>query len=196
VVNPSVPVKNAAELIAHAKANPDKLTFGSSGVGSASHLSGALFAQMAGIRLVHVPYRGTGPAVNDLLGSQINMLFAPAQVVTQHIAAGKLRMIGITGAERSSLFPDFPTIAETGLPGYSSLGWFGLFAPGATPRPIVEKVSADVGKVLALREARQRLIEVGAEPEPNAPNVFATFVNQDIVKWLELARRAGINLSP
>jgi tripartite-type tricarboxylate transporter receptor subunit TctC len=196
VVNPSVPVKNAAELIAHAKANPDKLTFGSSGVGSASHLSGALFAQMAGIRLVHVPYRGTGPAVNDLLGGQINMLFAPAQVVTQHIAAGKLRMIGTTGAERSSLFPDFPTIAETGLPGYRSLGWFGLFAPAATPRPIVDKVSADVGKVLALPEARQRLVEVGAEPAPNAPNVFAAFVNQDIVKWLDLARRAGINLSP
>jgi tripartite-type tricarboxylate transporter receptor subunit TctC len=152
VVNPSVPVKNAAELVAYAKANPDKLTFGSSGVGSASHLSGALFAQMAGIRLVHVPYRGTGPAVNDLLGGQINMLFAPAQVVTQHIAAGKLRMIGTTGAERSSLFPDFPTIAETGLPGYSSLGWFGMFAPAATPRLIVEKVSADVGKVLVLPE--------------------------------------------
>src|SRR3954451_16120283 len=173
VVNPSVPVKNATELIAHAKANPDKLTFGSSGVGSASHLSGALFAQMAGIRLVHVPYRGTGPAVNDLLGGQINLLFAPAQVVTQHIAAGKLRMNGTTGAERSSLFPDFPTIAETGLSGYSSIGWFGMFAPAATPRQIVAKVSADVGKVLALTEARQRLIEVGAEPAPNSPNEFA-----------------------
>jgi tripartite-type tricarboxylate transporter receptor subunit TctC len=124
------------------------------------------------------------------------MLFAPAQVVAQHIAAGKLRMIGTTGAERSSLFPDFPTIAETGLPGYSSLGWFGLFAPAATPRPIVDKVSADVGKVLAMPDARQRLIEVGAEPAPNAPDAFAAFVNRDIVKWLELARRAGINLSP
>jgi tripartite-type tricarboxylate transporter receptor subunit TctC len=143
-----------------------------------------------------VPYRGTGPAVNDLLGGQINMLFAPAQVVTQHIAAGKLRMIGTTGAERSTLFSDFPTIAETGLPGYSSLGWFGLFAPAATPRSIVDKVSADVGKVLTLPEARQRLVEVGAEPAPNAPDVFAAFIKQDIVKWLELARRAGINLSP
>jgi tripartite-type tricarboxylate transporter receptor subunit TctC len=196
VVNPSVPVKTAAELVAYAKANPDKLTFGSSGVGSASHLSGALFAQLAGVRLVHVPYRGTGPAVNDLLGGQINVLFAPAQVVTQHIAVGKLRMIGTTGAERSALFPDFPTIAETGLPGYSSLGWFGMFAPAVTPRPIVDKVSADVGKVLALPEARQRLVEVGAEPAPNAPDAFAAFIKQDIVKWLELARRAGINLSP
>src|SRR5262249_60812519 len=106
---------------------------------SASHLSGALFAQMAGARLVHVPYRGTGPAVNDLLGGQINVLFAPAQGVTQHIAVGKLRMIGTTGAERSSLFPDFPTIAETGLPGYGSLGWLGRFAPAATPATVVEK---------------------------------------------------------
>jgi len=195
-VNPSVPARNVTELIAHAKANPDKLTFGSSGVGSASHLSGALFAQMAGVRLLHVPYRGTGPAVNDLLGGQINMLFSPPQVVTQHIAAGKLRMIGTTGAERSALFPDFPTIAETGLAGYSSLGWFGLFAPAATPRPIVDKVSADVGKVLALADAKQRLIEVGAEPAPNAPDAFAAFANRDIAKWLDLAKRAGINLSP
>jgi tripartite-type tricarboxylate transporter receptor subunit TctC len=117
-------------------------------------------------------------------------------VVTQHIAVGKLRMIGTTGAERSALFPDFPTIAEAGLPGYSSLGWFGLFAPAATSRAVVGKISADVGKVLALPEAKQRLIEVGAEPAPNAPDAFAAFVNQDIVKWLDLARRAGINLSP
>jgi len=196
VVNPSVPVTNAAEVIGYAKANPDKLTFGSSGVGSASHLSGALFAQMAGVRLLHVPYRGTGPAVNDLLGGQINMLFAPPQVVTQHVAAGKLRMIGTTGAERSALFPEFPTLAQTGLAGYSSLGWFGLFAPAATPRPIVHKVSADVGTILALPDAKQRLIEVGAEPAPNAPDVFAAFVNRDIAKWLDLAKRAGINLSP
>jgi tripartite-type tricarboxylate transporter receptor subunit TctC len=196
VVNPSVPVRTAAELIAHAKANPGKLTFGSSGVGSASHLSGALFGQMAGVSLLHVPYRGTGPAVNDLLGGQINMLFSPPQVVTQHIAAGTLRMIGTTGAARSALFPEFPTIAETGLLNYSSLGWFGLFAPASTPRPIVDKISADTGKILALADAKQRLIEAGAEPAPNAPDVFTDFVNRDIGKWLDLAKRAGINLSP
>ena len=137
MVNPSVPARNAAELIAYAKANPGKLTFGSSGVGSASHLSGALFAQMAGIDMLHVPYRGTGPAVTDLLGGRIDLMFAPALVVTPHIAAGTLRVIGTTGAARSALFPDFPTIAETGLPDYQSLGWFGLFAPAGTPREIV-----------------------------------------------------------
>ena len=134
VVNPNVPVRSAAELIAYAKANPGKLSFGSSGAGSASHLSGALFAQMAGIEMLHVPYRGTGPAVTDLLGGRIDLMFSPALVVTPHIAAGTLRVIGTTGAARSALFPDFPTIAETGLPDYQSLGWFGLFAPAGTPR--------------------------------------------------------------
>ncbi|MPZ38958.1 MAG: tripartite tricarboxylate transporter substrate binding protein [Rhizobiales bacterium] len=196
VVNPSVPVKNAAEIIAYAKANPGKLTFGSSGAGTASHLSGALFAQMAGVDLQHVPYRGTGPAVNDLLGGQINMLFSPPQVVTQHIAAGKLRMIGITGAERSSMFPDFPTIASTGLPNYSSVGWFGLFAPAKTPAAIVRKISADTATILALDDAKKRLTDAGAEPAPNAPDVFTTFVNKDIAKWLGLAEKANIKLSP
>jgi tripartite-type tricarboxylate transporter receptor subunit TctC len=124
------------------------------------------------------------------------MLFSPPQVATQHIAAGTLRMIGTTGAVRSALFPEFPTIAETGLPNYSSLGWFGLFAPATTPRPIVDKVSADTGRILALADAKQRLIEAGAEPAPNTPEAFTEFVNRDIAKWLDLAKRAGINLSP
>jgi tripartite-type tricarboxylate transporter receptor subunit TctC len=196
VVNPSVPVKTAADIIAYAKANPGKLSFGSSGAGTATHLSGSLFAHMAGINLLHVPYRGTGPAVNDLLGGQINMLFSPPQVVTQHVSVGKLRMIGITAAERSALFPDFPTIAATGLPNYSSLGWFGLFAPAKTPAAIVSKVSADTAKVLALDDAKKRLIEVGAEPAPNSPDAFTAFVNKDIAKWLDLAQRAKIKLVP
>ena len=196
VVHPSVPVSNAAELIAHAKKNPGKLTFASSGAGTASHLSGALFAQMAGVELLHVPYRGTGPAVNDLLGGQINMLFSPPQVVAQHIAVGKLKMIGTTGSERSALFPDYPTIAETGLPNYQSLGWFGLFAPAKTPREIVDKVSADAGKVLKLPDAVKRLAAAGAEPAPNSPAEFTAFVNKDIAKWLDLAKRANINLTP
>jgi tripartite-type tricarboxylate transporter receptor subunit TctC len=196
VVHPDVPVRNTAELLSYAKANPGKLSFGSSGAGTASHLSGALFAQTAGVDLLHVPYRGTGPAVTDLLGGRINMLFSPPQVVTPHIAAEKLRVIGTTGAARSALFPDYPTIAESGLPSYNSLGWFGLFAPVSTPRELVVKISADVGKVLALPEAKQRLVQAGAEPAPNTPDVFADFVDKDIVKWIELAQRAGIKLTP
>ena len=196
VVNPNVPVRSAAELIAHAKANPGKLSFGSSGVGSASHLSGALFSQMTGVEMLHVPYRGTGPAVTDLLGGRIDLMFSPALVVTPHIAAGTLRVIGTTGAARSTLFPDFPTIAETGLKDYQSLGWFGLFAPAGTPRDVVAKISADVGQVLGSAEAKQRLAEQGAEPAPNAPEAFTAFVNADIAKWLALAGQAGIRLSP
>ena len=196
VVHPSLPVNNAAELISYAKKNPGKLTFGSSGAGTATHLSGSLFAHMAGVELLHVPYRGTGPAVNDLLGGQINMLFSPPQVVAQHIEAGKLRMIGTTGTARSALFPDFPTIADTGLPNYQSLGWFGLFAPARTPPAIVAKVSADVGKLLKLPDAVKRLATAGAEPAPNSPEQFTVFVNEDIAKWLDLAKKANINLTP
>jgi tripartite-type tricarboxylate transporter receptor subunit TctC len=194
VVNPIVPAQSAAELIAYARSNPGKLSFGSSGVGSASHLSGALFAQMAGIDMLHVPYRGTGPAVTDLLGGRIEVMFSPALTVTPHIAAGTLRALGSTGAERSALFQQFPTIAETGLPGYESLGWFGLFAPAATPREVVTKISSDVARALSEPDAKRRLAEQGAEPAPNAPDAFRAFVNADIAKWLALARQAGIAL--
>jgi len=146
--------------------------------------------------MLHVPYRGTGPAMTDLLGGRIDAMFSPALVVTPHIAAGTLRVIGTTGAARSALFPDFPTVAETGLPDYQSLGWFGLFAPAGTSREIVAKVSADVRQVLTTPEAKQRLAEQGAEPEPNAPEAFTAFVNADVAKWLALAAKAGIRLSP
>jgi tripartite-type tricarboxylate transporter receptor subunit TctC len=142
-----------------------------------------------------VPYRGTGPAVTDLLGGRIDLMFSPAVVVTGHISAGTLRVIGTTGAARSALFADFPTVAETGLPGYQSLGWFGLFAPAATPKDIVSKISADTGRILVLPEAKQRLAEQGAEPEPNTPEAFTAYVNADVAKWLDLARKANIKLN-
>ena len=195
VAEPSQPFRTAADIISFAKSNPGKLSFGSSGVGSASHLSGALFAQIAGIDMLHVPYRGTGPAVTDLLGGRINLMFSPALTVTPHVSAGTLRVIGTTGAARSALFPDFPTVAETGLPGYASLGWFGMFAPAATPREIVEKVAVDVKKVLLLPQSKQKLAQEGAEPEPNSPEAFTAFVNADIAKWLDLAEKAGIRLA-
>jgi tripartite-type tricarboxylate transporter receptor subunit TctC len=195
VVNSSVPVKSTAELIAYAKQNPGKLSFGSSGVGSASHLSGALFGRMAGVDLLHVPYRGTGPAVTDLLGGRITMMFSPAVVVTPHIATGKLRVIGTTGSIRSALFPDYPTVAEGGLAGYQSLGWFGLFAPPGTPRDILNRISMDTKTVLMSPEVRQRLAEQGAEPAPSTPDGFTAFVNSDITTWLDLAAKAGIKLA-
>jgi tripartite-type tricarboxylate transporter receptor subunit TctC len=196
VVHPSVPAQDLAALLRYAKANPGKLSYGSSGVGAASHLSAALFEQMAGVELLHVPYRGTGLAVNDLLGGRVSMMFSPPQVVTPHIAAGKLRAIGTTAATRSALFPDYPTIAESGLRDYQSLGWFGLFVAASTPRDLVSRISADVGKVLALPEAKQRLWDVGAEAATTTPEAFAEFVDRDLKQWIELAQRTGIKLSP
>jgi tripartite-type tricarboxylate transporter receptor subunit TctC len=195
VADPSQPFRTAADVISFAKSNPGRLSFGSSGVGSASHLSGALFAQMAGIDMLHVPYRGTGPAVTDLLGGRITLMFSPALTVMPHVSAGTLRVIGTTGAARAALFPDFPTVAETGLADYASLGWFGMFAPAGTPRETVEKVAADVKQVLLLPQSRQKLAQEGAEPEPNSPEAFTAFVNADIAKWLELAHMAGIKLA-
>ena len=194
VVNPSLPLHSSAELIALARQNPGKLTYGSSGAGSASHLSGALFQHMSGVQLLHVPYKGTGPAVTDLLGGRIDMMFSPALTVTPHIAAGTLRVVGTTGSALSALFPEYPTVAESGLAGYESLGWFGLFAPAATDHAVVAKIARDVRETLLLPEAKRRLNEQGAEPAPQEPEVFRRFVNGEIAKWLELARKAGIRL--
>lgn len=196
VVHPSLPIRDLASLVDYARKNPGRLSYGSSGVGAASHLSGALFQQMAGVELLHMPYRGTGPAVNDLLGGRVNMMFSPPQIVTPHIAVGKVRAIAVTAPTRSLLFPEYPTIAESGLPEYQSLGWFGLFAAASTPRELVGRISADVGKVLSLPETRQQMLEVGAEPAPNTPEAFSDFIDRDLRQWIELARRTGINLTP
>jgi len=191
--HPDVPVKTAAELISYAKANPGKLTFGSSGTGTATHMSGVLFQHMAKVEFLHVPYRGLGPATTGILGNQVNLIFAPVTIVP-HVASGKLRAIGMTTAKRTPLFPDIPTVAETGLPGYESLGWFGVFAPSKTPAAIVEKISADAGKVLRSAEAKNALNKQGAEPAPNSPREFGTFVEAEVRKWLELAKIAGVKL--
>lgn len=195
VVHPSLPVKTTAELIAYAKENKGKLNYGSSGVGSVSHLSGALFQSMADVDIQHVSYRGTGPAVTDLLGGRIQVMFAPAPSVMGHVAAGTMRTIGTMAGTRSALFPDVPTVAETGLPGYESEGWFGIFAPAKTPREIVEKVSADMQTVLKRPDAVKKLAEQGAEPAPNSPKAFGDYVNSDIRKWLALAEKSGIKLA-
>ena len=187
-------MKTAAELITYAKQHPGKLTYGSSGVGAASHLSGALFAEMAGIDMLHVPYRGTGAVMTDLLAGRVSLLFSPALTVMPWVNAGKLRVIGTTGKTRSALFPEYPTIAETGLPGYSSLGSFGLFAPAATSPAIVAKISADVGTVLRSDKMKKRLAVLGAEPEPSTPAEFTELVNSTIATWIDLGRKAGIKL--
>jgi tripartite-type tricarboxylate transporter receptor subunit TctC len=191
-INPRVPAANIAELIALAKTNPGKLTYASSGTGAASHLSAELFKSMAGVNLLHVPYKGTGQALTDLLAGHVDILFAPSQTVLSHVQAGKLRALAITGAKRSDTLPQFPTVAESGVSGYEAVGWFGLLAPAATPRATVAKLSADVNRVLAERDARQRMIELGSDPAGNTPEEFARFIRDDQAKWAKLMKEAGI----
>jgi tripartite-type tricarboxylate transporter receptor subunit TctC len=180
------------DLIAYARSNPGKLSFGSSGTGAASHLSAELFKSMAKIDLLHVPYKGTGQAVTDLLAGQIDLLFAPSQAVIQHVRAGKLKALATTGARRAETLPEFPTVAEAGLPGYAAVGWFGLLAPVATPKELVAKLSADCNRVLADAEVRSRMLALGADPAGNSPEAFARFIRDDQAKWAKLMREAGI----
>jgi tripartite-type tricarboxylate transporter receptor subunit TctC len=192
VVSAKTPVASIAELIAHAKTNPGKLTYASSGTGAASHLSAELFKSMARVDLLHVPYKGTGQAVTDLLAGQVDLLFAPSQAVIQHVRAGKLKALATTGAKRAETLPDLPTVAESGLPGYEAVGWFGLLAPVATPKPVVEKLSADANQVLADKDVKTRMLAVGADPRGNTPEEFARFIRDDQAKWAKLMREAGI----
>jgi tripartite-type tricarboxylate transporter receptor subunit TctC len=192
VVNPKVPAKSIAELVAYAKRNPGKLTFGSSGTGAASHLAGELFKSMAGVDMLHVPYKGTGQAVKDLLGGQIDVMFAPGETVMPQVKAGKLRALAVTSAKRATAIPDLPTVAEAGVPGYEAIGWFGLLAPAATPRAIVEKISRDANAVLADPEVRAKMLALGAEPSGDTPEEFGRFIHADQAKWSKLMRERGI----
>jgi tripartite-type tricarboxylate transporter receptor subunit TctC len=192
VVNPSVSAQSVKDLIAIAKAQPGKTAYASSGGGAASHLAGALFASMAGIELLHVPYKGIGPAVNDLLGGQVQMLIAPSQAVVPHVKAGRLRALAVTSTRRSVSMPDLPTIAEAGVPGYEAYGWFGLMAPAATPAEIVAKLNVEINRVLQLPEVKERLLELGAEPANMSPSEFGQFIRADNAKWSKLIKEQGI----
>jgi tripartite-type tricarboxylate transporter receptor subunit TctC len=191
-LNPKVQATSIRELIAVAKANPGKLTYGSSGTGAASHLSAELFKSMARVDLLHVPYKGTGQALTDLLAGQVDLMFAPAQTVSSHVKAGKLRALATTGDKRATTLPELPTVAESGVPGYAAVGWFGLLAPAATPKPLVAQLSRDANRVLGERDVRERMEALGAEPGGNDPEEFARFIRDDQAKWSKLMREAGI----
>jgi len=192
VVNPRIPASNISELVAYAKKNPGKLSFGSSGIGAASHLAGELFKSMAGVDMLHVPYKGTGQAVTDLLGGQIDVMFGPAETVMPHVKAGKLRALAVTSARRFAVLPDLPTVAESGVPGYSAVGWFGLFAPAGTPKDLVAKISADAGKVMNDPEVKKAMVTAGAEASPDTPEEFGRFVHSEMDKWTKLMKERGI----
>jgi tripartite-type tricarboxylate transporter receptor subunit TctC len=189
---PGKKFESVKDLLAYARANPGKLTFGSSGTGAASHLSGELFKSMAKVDMLHVPYKGVGQAVTDLLAGQVDLLFAPAQAVIQHVRAGKLKALATTGAKRTVTLPDVPTVTESGVPGYESVGWFGLLVRAETPKALVESLSADANKVLADAEIRKRMQALGADPAGNTPEEFARFIRDDQAKWSKLIREAGI----
>jgi tripartite-type tricarboxylate transporter receptor subunit TctC len=191
VVNPRLGVSNIRELIALAKAQPGKLSFGSSGEGSASHLTVELFKQMAGVELLHVPYKGTGQAVSDLLGGTISLMFAPGQAVLPHVKAGKLQALAVTSSIRAKAAPDLPTMAEAGLPGYSAVGWFGLLAPADTPKAVVDKLSVDVNAALQNPAIEKNMLASGAEPANISADEFGRFIVQELDKWSALEKVMG-----
>ncbi|TPG21319.1 tripartite tricarboxylate transporter substrate binding protein [Variovorax guangxiensis] len=194
VANPSQPYKNVKEMIAYAKAHPNKINFGSSGNGSSIHLSGELFKQMAGVDMQHVPYRGSAPAVSDLLGGQISVMFDNMPSAIPHVKGGKLRALAVTTAKRSPALPDVPTIAEAGVPGYEATSWFGLLAPAGTPAPIVAKLNASILKALADPEVKKKLAEQGAEPFGEKPEQFAAFIQAETAKWGKVVKESGASL--
>ena len=193
VVSPTLPVASTADLIRLAREKPEGLTFGSSGVGAASHLSGLLFASSTGIKLLHIPYKGTGPAVTDLLGGRIDMMFAPGPVVQQFVASGQLRALGVTDVARSKFYPDIPPVAET-VPGYESVGWFGLLAPPHTPPGIVKAINEVIVSAMATQEFRDHLATLGAEPKPQTPDEFGRYINADVAKWSKLVKDNDVQL--
>ncbi|ODU67784.1 MAG: hypothetical protein ABT05_03310 [Lautropia sp. SCN 66-9] len=191
VVNPKVPVKNAKEYLEYAKANPGKLTFASAGSGSSIHLSGELFSQMAHVEMTHVPYRGSGPAVTDLLGGQVNSMFDNMPSAIPHVKAGKLRALAVTSAKRSPALPDVPTIAESVLPGYDVQSWFGIELPAGAPADITKRLAAEVSKALALPDVKAKLVDLGAEAGTLSPADYAAFVAGEVAKWGPVVKKSG-----
>ncbi|MDB5842459.1 MAG: tripartite tricarboxylate transporter substrate binding protein [Herminiimonas sp.] len=193
-VNNALPVQNIRELIAYAKANPGKLHFGSSGIGAASHLSAELFKSKAKIDMQHVPYKGTGQALTDLLAGHIEVMFAPVQTVMPHLQANRLKAIAVTGAKPSPTLPKLPTVASSGLPDYQAVGWFGLLAPAATPKATLAKLHEDVSRLLASPEVRKDMMDRGAEPTSASAEEFGRFIRQEQAKWSKTIKDAGIDM--
>jgi tripartite-type tricarboxylate transporter receptor subunit TctC len=191
VTHPSVPVNNVTELIALAKAKPGGLSYGSSGAGTASHLAGELFKSMAGIDIVHIPYKGQAPATTDLLGGQIPMMFNNPITSLAHVKTGRLRALAVSTAKRFSQLPQVPTIAESGLPGFDVGFWLGALAPTGTPRPIIDKLNAVMVKALRDPEVVERLAGLGVEIIGNSPDEYGTVIRTDIVKWGKVVKESG-----
>jgi tripartite-type tricarboxylate transporter receptor subunit TctC len=194
VVSPSAPAKSVQELVALAKREPGKLTFASSGNGTTVHLVGELFKSRAGIDIVHVPYKGSAPALTDLLGGNVTMMFDTIPSAVSQIKGGKLRALGVTGAKRSPLFPDVPTIAESGLPGFDAGAWYGLVAPAATPKEIIARLNAEAVKGANSKEFRERMEPLGFEIITGSPEKMAEMLRADGVRWGPVVKASGAKI--
>ena len=191
-LHPSVPAKSVKELLAIARARPGRLNYGSSGPGTSPHLAGELLKMMGKVDIVHIPYKGSAPALTAMLSGEVDFNFENTLIVLPHIKSGKVRPIAVTGAQRSKLMPELPTIAEDGLPGYSASGWYGMVAPAATPRDIVNRLNSEVVRILRMPDIIERLSGLGAEPAANTPEQFAAFIRTEIDKWARLVKSANM----
>ncbi|EPD44816.1 Bug family tripartite tricarboxylate transporter substrate binding protein [Delftia sp. WSY_4] len=192
VVRSELPVKTLAELVAYAKANPGKLNYASSGNGSLQHVTGAMLEQQAGIKMVHVPYKGTGPALQDLLGGQVDLTFGTAPPFMPHVQSGKLRVLAVTGTQRLPSLPDAPTTAEAGYAGVNATSWFAVFAPAATPRPVIDKLTADLKKVVENPAFKQKAQEQGATADYMNPQQLGAMVKTDWANWAQVVKSSKI----
>jgi tripartite-type tricarboxylate transporter receptor subunit TctC len=191
VLHPSLPAQSVKELIALARARPGQLSFGSAGVGSPNHLALELFDTMAGVSMTHVPYKGSGQLIGDLLAGQVQLASMGTPVALPHVQSGKLRAIAVTGAARSSLLPEVPTVSEAGLPGFEVTSWYGVFGPAGLPAKIVAKLNSGIGAAVTAPDVRERLAALGAEPSLKAPDEFGRYVREEIAKWAKVVKDSG-----
>jgi len=191
-VHPSLPVRSVKDLIALARSKPGQIMYASAGAGTSTHLAAALFEHLARVKLVHVPYKGGGPAMISVVAGEVPVTFGTAASVSPHTRSGRLRGLGVTGGKRSALLPELPTIAESGLPGYEMLNWLGMFAPAGTPRAVVEKLSNELVRIVRIPEVSAALQASGAEPSPLGPDEFAAFVKSEVEKWAKVVAATGM----
>jgi len=192
VVNPALPVNSVKEVIALAKSKPGKLNYASTGNGSSNHLSMEKFKMMAGVDITHIPYKGSGPAVTDLMGGQVDLMFDNIPNVLPHVKAGKLKMIAVTSPKRSPHVPDVPTVSESGVPGYEVSVWFGIAAPGGTPKPIITKLNAEIVKILNMPDVKQKFAAQGVDVIGSTPEQFAAYIKEQMEEWGKVVKAAGV----
>lgn len=191
VVNKDNPAKNASDIVADAKAHPGKLTYGSSGIGASSHLAGAMLGKMTGVQMLHVPYKGSAPALQDVIAKNISFMIDTTPASIGFVQSGLLKAIGVTSPKRLSVLPDVPTISESGVPGYNVQSWYGVWMPRGTPKEIVAKISKEISEIFKLPDVRERLKTLGVEPTTSTPEEFAAFTVSEMKRWSDLVKQAG-----